>query len=71
MKSNFTRRKKIFLLFYILAFVSLNAQTLDKTLLFDFEPNDVTEGNSTVNPDSNGAYWNNITNPTSTSTIFI
>jgi lysophospholipase L1-like esterase len=61
--------KKLFLLFSILAFASLNAQALGKTLLFDFGPNNVTDGNSTVNPDSNGAYWNNITDPASTSTI--
>ena len=69
MNSYFTPIKKLFYLFFILAFASLNAQALDKTLLFDFGPNNVTEGNSTFNPDSNGAYWNNITNPTSTSTI--
>ena len=69
MNSYFTPIKKLFLLFYILAFASLNAQKLDKTLLFDFGSNDAVEGNSTVNPDSNGSYWNNITNPTSTSTI--
>jgi uncharacterized protein YjdB len=28
---------------------------------FDFGPNDVTNGNITVNPDANGNYWNNPT----------
>jgi len=39
----------------------LNAQTVQQKLLFDFGPNDVSNGNNTVNPDANGNYWNNCT----------
>lgn len=32
--------------------------------LVDFGPNDVTNGNITINPDSNGNFWNNAVDPT-------
>ena len=43
-------------------------QTLSQHFYFDFGPNDGTNGNSTVNPDANGNYWNNIINPNATAT---
>ena len=62
-------KKIILLISFFVAIVSSNAQTLDKTLLFDFGPNDITNGNITTNPDINGSYWNNITNPASSATV--
>jgi hypothetical protein len=32
---------------------------------FDFGPNDVSNGNETSNPDTNGNYWNNVSNSSS------
>ena len=37
-----------------------------KTVYVDFGPNDVTNGNITKNPDANGLYWNNATDPNTT-----
>ncbi|WP_193212652.1 hypothetical protein [Luteolibacter marinus] len=34
---------------------------LGGTIRIDFGPNDVTNGNPTTSPDSNGKYWNNVT----------
>jgi lysophospholipase L1-like esterase len=33
---------------------------VSKTIRIDFGPNDVTNGNSTTSPDTNGRYWNNM-----------
>jgi lysophospholipase L1-like esterase len=35
-----------------------------RSFLVDLGPNDVTNGNITLNPDKNGNYWNNLTQPT-------
>ena len=41
-------------------------------VLIDFGPNDITNGNITVNPDSNGNYWNNATQETTAAdTLFL
>ncbi len=54
-------KKFTLLLLWALCGWSLLAQ--NQTFFVDFGPNDVTNGNSTVNPDANGFYWNNVTNP--------
>ncbi|MEI6554530.1 MAG: Ig-like domain-containing protein [Paludibacter sp.] len=62
--------KKLLLLICIsVSIFGLSAQTLGKTLLFDFGPNDVTNGNITSNPDVNGNYWNNIIDPSASATV--
>jgi len=58
--------KKIFFFFCLLWAMCLNAQTIKQSLLVDFGPNDVTNGNITTSPDVNGNYWNNPTNATTT-----
>jgi len=40
-----------------------------ETILVDFGPNDVTNGNSTPSPDTNGNYWNNLNATTVGSSI--
>ena len=41
-------------------------------VLIDFGPNDITNGNITINPDSNGNYWNNAVQETPTAdTLFL
>jgi len=37
-----------------------------KTVYIDFGPNDGVNGNTTVSPDQNGNYWNNVTNTSTT-----
>ena len=37
-----------------------SAMSLAQSLFFDFGPRDGSNGDETVNPDSNGNYWNNI-----------
>ena len=54
-------KKFTLLLLWALCGWSLSAQ--NQTFFVDFGPNDVTNDNSTVNPDANGFYWNNVTNP--------
>jgi lysophospholipase L1-like esterase len=41
-----------------------------RSLLADFGPNDVTNGNITPSPDANGSYWNNILNQTGVADTF-
>lgn len=61
--------KKITLIISLLLCLNtMFGQTLSQRLFFDFGPNDGTNGNSTVNPDVNGNYWNNIINATSSAT---
>ena len=45
------------------------AQTV-RSVLADFGPNDVTNGNITPSPDANGNYWNNILNQTGVTDTF-
>jgi putative cofactor-binding repeat protein len=59
------RNRYFFLLVGCLALSTARAQTT-RTLLLDFGPNDVTNGNITPSPDANGNYWNNVLNQTAT-----
>lgn len=52
------------LLWLLTITVTTQAQTFKQSLLFDFGPNDVTNGNITVSPDANGNYWNCPVTPT-------
>jgi hypothetical protein len=52
-----------------LALGPARAQTV-RSVLADFGPNDVTNGNSTPSPDANGNYWNNILNNTAVADTF-
>lgn len=51
---------------YILSLLVCSSQTIEQNFLIDFGPNDTTNGNITISPDSNGNYWNNIFNPFAT-----
>ena len=62
-------KRNLLLIIVCISFFGISAQTLDKTLLFDFGPNDLTNGNSTTNPDVNGNYWNNIIDPSASATV--
>lgn len=58
---------KIFkILFWLITFAvaTTEAQTLKQSMLFDFGPNDITNGNITASPDANGNYWNCPITPT-------
>lgn len=58
--------KKIY--FYIILLtlpVSAVFCQIERTFYIDFGPNDVTNGNITSSPDTNGNYWNNPTDPLS------
>jgi lysophospholipase L1-like esterase len=58
---------KLLLILFLCLITLFNAQgQVYKTSFFDFGPNDVTNGNPTQNPDANGNYWNNITDPNTT-----
>jgi uncharacterized protein YjdB len=59
-------------LYVVLMSISISAQTLNQRFFLDFGPNDVTNGNITVNPDANGNYWTNVTGYAlnSTTTLF-
>lgn len=46
------------------------AQVTVRSVLADFGPNDVTNGNITPSPDANGNYWNNILNQTAVTDTF-
>jgi len=64
--------KKILSSFFILIICSFGAQAGQnfRTMYLDFGPNDVTNGNKTLSPDKNGNYWNNVTDPaTTTATV--
>ncbi len=65
--------KKLFFLFGLMAgLVSLNAQTLSQSFLFDFGPVATTptnNGDITPSPDANGKYWNNIASGTGSNSI--
>ena len=56
-------RKFMILLSLVFLMLNVGAQNLETTFFIDFGPNDGTNGNITVNPDANGNYWNNPTNP--------
>ncbi len=53
--------KNIVLFILIVLPFALRSQSALQTLYFDFGPNDGTNGNSTINADANGHYWNNVT----------
>ncbi len=61
-------KKIFFILFCILSHFTCQAQTIEQSFLIDFGSNDNTNGNTTVNPDANSNYWNNIFNPFATGT---
>lgn len=53
--------KKLLFLFCLMAgMMSVTAQTLSQSFLFDFGPGDVTNGDTISVADANGKYWNNI-----------
>ena len=53
--------KKFSLFIFLLFSVSVGlAQTPSTIFWVDFGPNDITNGNITVSPDTNGNYWNNV-----------
>ena len=54
----------------ILVFSKVASQTIEQYCYIDLGPEDTTNGNPTANPDINGNYWNNITNPFSTGTKY-
>lgn len=58
-----------FLLLSLLLLSSARAQT-GRFIINDFGPNDVTNGNITPDPDTNGYYWNNILNLTGVADTF-
>ncbi|MCI1186995.1 GDSL-type esterase/lipase family protein [Hymenobacter sp. DH14] len=66
------KKPLILLALSVLALGSAQAQTTVpvRSLLADFGPNDVTNGNITPSPDANGNYWNNILNNTGVADTF-
>lgn len=56
------KKLPLILLIYLITLCGAQGQVF-KTVFFDFGPNDATNGNPTTNPDANGNYWNNITDP--------
>ena len=62
-------RRIILSLILCMAISFANAQTLNKTFLFDFGASDGVVGNITTSPDVNGSYWNNITNSAASATV--
>jgi hypothetical protein len=58
-------RHPLRILLCIVFLFSVQAQTLEQSLLFDFGPDDQTNGVKTPSPDKNGNYWNNVTPGTS------
>lgn len=54
-------RKLLFLIALLFGIFTVNGQSVSQQLFIDFGPNDVTNGNITINPDANGNYWNNPT----------
>ncbi len=62
-------RPIVFLFFYLFSF-SIISQTIEQRFYVDFGPADGVNGNATTNPDSNGNYWNNLTNPFATGISF-
>jgi lysophospholipase L1-like esterase len=63
------RKQLLLLALSGLALGSARGQAV-RSLLADFGPNDVTNGNITPSPDANGNYWNNILNLTSAADTF-
>ncbi len=59
-------KKLLFSLFLCLSILYGAEGQVYKTMYFDFGPNDISNGNPTSNPDGNGNYWNNITDPNTT-----
>lgn len=59
------KTKILFLLMYVISLQGINAQIF-KSVLVDFGPNDISNGNITTSPDINGNYWNNATDPSLT-----
>ena len=43
--------------------ISTAVDTSSRSFWVDMGPDDGTNGNATANPDANGTYWNNLTNP--------
>ena len=56
-------KKLLLYLFLCFGIFSKVHSQVYKTIYVDFGPNDVTNGNITQNPDANGLYWNNATDP--------
>lgn len=63
------RKPLLLLALSVLAWGAARAQTV-RSVLADFGPNDVTNGNSTPSPDLNGNHWNNILNQTGVTDTF-
>jgi lysophospholipase L1-like esterase len=63
------RKQLTLLALSCLALGTAQAQTV-RSMLADFGPNDVTNGNITPSPDANGNYWNNILNQTAVTDTF-
>lgn len=57
-------KKLFFILCFTAGLMSLNAQTLSQSFLFDFGPVTGANGEITTGADANGKYWNNIANGT-------
>jgi lysophospholipase L1-like esterase len=64
------RKQLTLLALSCLALTSARAQAPLRSILADFGPNDVTNGNITPSPDANGNYWNNILNNTAVTDTF-
>lgn len=60
----------VFYLFLFFISIASFSQTIEQNFYIDFGPNDTVNGNITVNPDSNGSFWNNVFNPFATGTKF-
>lgn len=56
--------KKTLMFLLIIWFNITLAQEPGQTFLVDFGTNDITNGNITISPDTNGNYWNNAINAT-------
>ncbi|MFZ4456089.1 MAG: Ig-like domain-containing protein [Bacteroidales bacterium] len=63
-----TIRKKSIIILFLNCYFAVSAQ-VTQTLYIDFGPNDLTNGNITINPDINNNYWNNITTVGSTTSL--
>lgn len=62
-------RKTLLLGCFVSMCMAAGAQTLNRTMLIDFSPTAAAPNDSskvTINPDSNGNYWNNFTNANNT-----
>lgn len=62
-------KKSLFIICLSFLFNVSSGQTIEQEFFIDFGPNDVTNGNITSNPDTNGNYWNNLSDPSTSGSV--